>query len=316
MFRSNTAESPVKIATSRPKRAKLAELSALKEGFATSYDGTKIWYRSMGKGPPLVFCNGLGCSTFYFKHISEYFKHKYQVILFDWRAHGQSQRPAKDESMSVDAVTLDLKAVLDHLGIKKATLVAHSMGVQIVYNFYAAYPKRVSALIPCFGTFGRPMDTFYDLTLSKYVFEWVYIFNHLFPRVAAKMGSLTEKNPFWFQMGSVLKMFNPGLVDKDILREYIDHFTSVDPVLLTKLLRSMQEHSAEADLKKIKVPALIFAGDQDKFTPVWIAKKMHHLIPKSELMIIKNASHVGLAEQPALINLRIEKFLKERLKNN
>jgi pimeloyl-ACP methyl ester carboxylesterase len=313
MFKSNTTSNTGKPLSFKPKRAKLAELTHLKEGVVSSHDGTKIWYRSMGKGTPIIFCNGLGCSHFYFKHLGEYFKNKNQIVMFDWRAHGRSERPKDTDNMTVEDLTQDLKAVMDHLNIKKAILVGHSMGVQILYNFYAHHSKRVLALIPCFGTFGRPMDTFYNMSLAKYAFEWIYVFNHLFPKTAAKLGILAAKNPLWFQMGSLFKMMNPGLVDKNILKEYIDHFTSVDPVLLTKLMRSMQEHSAEDDLKKVKVPTLIFAADQDKFTPVWISKKTHHLIPKSELMVIKNASHVALAEQPELINLRIEKFLQERL---
>jgi pimeloyl-ACP methyl ester carboxylesterase len=38
---------------------------------------------------------------------------------------------------------------------------------------------------------------------------------------------------------------------------------------------------------------------------------MNKLIPRSELFVIKKAKHVGLVEQPALINLKIEKFLEK-----
>jgi len=108
-------------------------------------------------------------------------------------------------------------------------------------------------------------------------------------------------------------MMNPSLADKKVLKEYIEHFSSVDSVFLAKLAKSMQDYNAEAVLKKIKVPTLILAAENDKFTPVWLSKKMHHLIPKSEILVIKKATHVALIEQPALINLRIEKFLHERV---
>jgi pimeloyl-ACP methyl ester carboxylesterase len=76
----------------------------------------------------------------------------------------------------------------------------------------------------------------------------------------------------------------------------------------------MGDYDAEPILKNIKVPTLIFAADQDQFTPVWLSKKMHRLIPKSEILILKKATHVGLIEQPELLNLRIEKFLTDRLR--
>ena len=292
-------------------KPRLAELATIKEGFAKSFDGTSIWYQAQGKGVPMIFCNGLGCSTFYWKHIHSYFKKSNKVILFDWRGHGQSATPRNEINISIDALTEDLYYVLKELKITKAILLGHSMGIQILFRFYEKYPKMIKALIPCFGTYGNPLDTFYNSSSSKYIFKAIYTFNHLFPKLANGFGYLMSKNPLWFQMGSMLKMMNPGLVDRKVLKEYIEHFTSVDPVFLAKLALSMQEYNAEPTLKNINVPVLIFAAEQDTFTPVWLSKKMHHLIPKSELMVIKNSTHVALVEQPALINLRIEKFIKE-----
>ncbi len=92
---------------------------------------------------------------------------------------------------------------------------------------------------------------------------------------------------------------------------YIDHILGIDPEFFTHLLKSIQSHSSEAILKKIKVPTLIVGAENDQFTPVWISKKMHRTIPKSELFIMKKSTHAALLEQPELINLRIDKFLRE-----
>lgn len=295
------------------RRVRLAELIHQKEGFATSSDGTKIWYQSTGTGIPMIFLNGLGCSTFYWKHIHSHFKTKAQAVFFDWRAHGKSEIPEDPEHMTIDYLTDDLNAVLKALKIKKAIFLGHSMGIQVLFNFYNRYPDKVMALVPCFGTFGRAIDTFYNLDFFKYIFELVYLFNHLFPSLSKTIGSLATKNPFWYQIGGLLKMLNPGVADRKVLKAYLEHITSIDPILLSKLTRSMQEHNAEMILKNIHVPTLIFAADKDQFTPVWISKKMHRLIPDSEIHILKKATHVGLIEQPDLINLRIEKFIEKRL---
>lgn len=300
----------------RGKKTRLAQLSSVKEGLAKSFDGTLIWYQSQGHGQPIIFCNGLGCSIFYWKHVVDYFKNTNQVIVFDWRGHGKSELPKDEKNISISALSRDLKAVLNALKIKKAVVAGHSMGTQVLYDFYSKYPLSVRALVPCFGTFGRPMDTFYNSPAARYIFAGIYVFNHLFPRLANSIGHLIGRNPLWFQMGSALHLLNPALVDKKVIREYIDHFTSIDSVFLAKLTLSMQEYDAEALLKKIRVPALILAASHDKFTPVWLSRKMHHLIPKSEMMVIRKASHVALIEQSALINLRIEKFLAERVVGN
>jgi len=107
----------------------------------------------------------------------------------------------------------------------------------------------------------------------------------------------------------ILKVMNSGMMNREEVNEYVNHVLSVDPLLFTNLLKSMQESSAEDILKKVKVPTLIVAGDEDQFTPAWISKKMHRLIPESELFMMHKATHAGLVEQPDLFNLRIEKFL-------
>jgi len=298
---------------SQSHRGKLVQLHRTKEGYATSFDGTKIWYHSVGKGVPIICCNGLGCSTFYFSYIEAYFKKSFQVVTFDYRGHGRSGPPQLKTNFTISSLVKDLKSVLDALKIKQAIFVGHSMGTQIVYEFYKSYPRRCAALIPCFGTFGKPMDTFFDSPLSKYVFEGIYIFNHLFPKLSKTMGLLMARSPFSFQVGGWLKIIKPYMVDKKIVDQYMDHFTKVDPVFLSKLLRDWQQYNSEENLKNIRIPTLIFGADEDKFTPLWVAKKMHHLIPQSELLIVKKGSHVAIVEQPELINLRMEKFLKERV---
>lgn len=298
---------------SESRRGRLVQINQTKEGYTTSFDGTKIWYRSVGKGRPIILCNGLGCSTFYFSYMEKYFKKHFQVITWDYRAHGRSDQPAIRSNHTIDSLTQDLKAVVDALNIEKAIIAGHSMGVQIVYEFYTQYSKHCEALISCFGTFGKPMDTFFNSPLSKYGFEMIYIFNHLFPKAAKFLGNMMVKNPLRIQVGGLLKMLKPYMVDKKIIEEYMNHFTRVDPIFLSRLVKDWQSYDSEEDLKNIQVPTLILGAEEDSFTPNWISKKMYHLIPKSELFVIKKGSHVALIEQPELVNLRIEKFIKESL---
>ncbi len=291
---------------------KLSELAQTREGYTRSFDGTKIWYRSVGKGIPIICCNGLGCSTFYFHYLENYFKRFAQVTTWDYRGHGKSDMPVLRKNHSVQGLVRDLKAVMDILKIKKGILVGHSMGVQVLFEFYRQYPDRVKALISCFGTFGKPMDTFYNTPVSKYLFEVIYIFNQLFPRLSNLIGTVMVKNPLWYQMGGVFKLMKPYLADKKIMEQYVDHIVKVDPIFLSNLTRSLQEHTTESFLRNIKVPTLILGAQDDTFTPLWVSKKMHHLIPRSELFIIQKGSHVALVEHPELINLRIEKFISSR----
>lgn len=294
-------------------KAKLAQLVRMKEGEVRSFDGTRIFYHSIGQGIPLICCNGLGVPTFFWKFFENFFKHSHQVVIFDYRGHGNSASPKNMKNSTVEALVEDAKAVLDTLEIKKGVFIGFSLGTQVILEFYRSYPKRVSALIPCLGTYGKPMDTFYNSPLSKYLYEVVTFVGTMFPKQGNWISRFLLKNPFWYQLGGLLKMIDTGMASKDDARIYVDHILSLDPQFFTNLLRSVQNHSTESILKKIKVPTLIIGAENDQFTPVWISKKMFRTIPKSELFVVKKGTHSALLEQPELINLRIEKFLREKV---
>ena len=296
------------------RRGALVRLTNVREGTFKSFDGTKIVYRSVGnKGVPIICCNGLGVSTFFWSYFESYFRFKHQVVTWDYRGHGQSGLNGEPKNYSLDALVRDCEVLMDHLHIKKAIFIGHSLGVQVSLEFYRRNPHRVLGLATCFGTYGHPMDTFYNTALSKYLFDLVYWFGVNFPTPGKVVSRLLLKNPFTFYLGGFFKVMHTGMMSREDSERYIDHVLSVDPIFFLNLLRSAQQHTVEDILKKIKVPTLIVAAEHDRFTPLLLSKKMNRLIPNSELHVIQNGTHAAIVEQPDLMNLRIEKFIEERL---
>jgi len=298
----------------KKRRGRLVDRESHIEGTAKSFDGTEIAYRSIGDSSvPIICCNGLGCGTFFWTYFEEYFYKKHQVITWDYRGHGESGLNGNPENYSIHALVKDCKTVLDALDVKKAIFVGHSLGTQLIFEVYRQYPERVAALVPCFGTDGRPMNTFYNTRLSRYLFRACYEIGQRFPTPSNYISRLLLQNPLSFYLGGILKIMNTGMINKQDVDQYIAHILAVDPAFFTELLRTAQDHTAQDILPDIQVPSLIIAGEQDHFTPLWISKKMHRLIPDSELFVVKKGSHAALVEQPELLNLRIDKFLQERV---
>jgi pimeloyl-ACP methyl ester carboxylesterase len=296
------------------RRGRLARSEEYVEDTVKSFDGTPIVYSSTGKGsPPIICCNGLGVGSFFWNYFVRYFRPSYQVVTWDYRGHGASGLQDEVQNYTLDALVEDTKAVLDILKIEKAIFVGHSLGVQLILEFYHRYPDRVASLVPCFGTDGQPMNTFFNTRLSRYLFQVCYEVGQRFPTFSNMFSTFLLKNPLSFQMGGLLKIVHTGMADRKDMDSYIKHLLNVSPTFFMQLLKSMQEHSAQSILPDIKVPTLIIAAEDDQFTPLWISKKMHRLIPYSELFIVKKGTHAALVEQPELINLRIEKFLDAHL---
>ncbi len=303
-----------KVKVSQRSRGKLLALSTLFEGNTPSFDGTKIAYRSFGKGSlPVVCANGLGVGTFFWDYFERHFRTSSQVVTWDYRGHGKSELKKNLQNYSLDALVQDGKAVMDKLKLKKAVFVGHSLGVQVILEIYRRWPERVAGLVLCFGTYGHPMDHFYNTPLSRYIFKVCHLLGTTFPKPSNFVSKMLLDNPLSFYMGGLFKIMHTGMMKKEDSDKYVKHILSVDPVFFISLLKSAQEHTAENILRSIDVPTLIVSGDMDQFTPPWISKKMHRLIPESELFMIPHATHAGLVEQPDLVNFRIEKFIEERI---
>ena len=63
------------------------------------------------------------------------------------------------------------------------------------------------------------------------------------------------------------------------------------------------------DLARIAVPTLIVVGDGDQITPPAAAQEMAAGSPGARLVVIAQAGHLALIEQPALVNAAIAAFL-------
>jgi pimeloyl-ACP methyl ester carboxylesterase len=125
-------------------------------GYVKGFDGTRLFYSSEGKGPPLVFCYGLVCSSLHWTYQIDYFQQKYQSVWFDYRGHQNSDVPEDLKSMTIPNIARDLGTLLDELQIKEAVLLGHSMGVNAVLEFYRQQPHRVKGMVLANGTAKHP----------------------------------------------------------------------------------------------------------------------------------------------------------------
>jgi pimeloyl-ACP methyl ester carboxylesterase len=93
-----------------------------------------------GPGPTLILIHGLGDNPHIFDDIAPSFSDRYRVIAYARRGHGLSEHRGP---FSTDVLTEDLKALMDGLGIAKASLACWSMGGIEATAMAARYPERV-----------------------------------------------------------------------------------------------------------------------------------------------------------------------------
>ncbi len=276
-------------------------------------DGARLWYAQLGEGdPPLVLCDGLGCDGAFWKYLGPQLAERHRVLRFHYRGHGRSSVPSDPSRVGVTYAADDLAAIMAATGTSKAVIVGHSMGVQVLFELHRSHPERVLGLVPICGAYGNALDTVHDDTKIKLAFPFVHRLAGALPGLARAVTRTVLPTELSLQYALTFEA-NRERVRREDMQAYFEHLARMDPLVFLETLRSAAEHTAWDHLAKVDVPTLIVAGDQDKFTPMWLSQRMHRAMPDSELLVVRTGTHSAPIEHPELIGLRIRRFLKERV---
>jgi pimeloyl-ACP methyl ester carboxylesterase len=284
------------------------------ERWVRSFDDTELFVRvsGTGTGVPIVLCDGLGCDGFIWRKLKPTLEQTHTVVRWHYRGHGQSKRPKELTALGIDALRRDLLADLDDLAADRAILFGHSMGVQVILDAAIECPERVVGLVPVCGSYGRPLDTFHDNGILNIAFPWLRDLVRRHPRLAQRLWTATMTSELSYQFAMRAEV-DGRLLTRATFKPYFDHLAAMDVRVFTSMLDQVREHTVEHRLHEVNVPALIVAGERDTFTPVWLSRRMARLIRGAELLAVPCGTHVAPLEQPELVELRVQKFLRERL---
>ena len=290
-------------------------------GHAIASDGVEIYWRAVGEGPWIACCNGVGVSTFFWKYVTAQFADRYTIIVWDYRGHGRSHRglnPARAD-MSIERHADDLRAVLESAAVamglddpRPALLLGHSMGCQVALEARRRSPDLVHGLVLMLGTAGKTLSTFFDWSHSPKLFHAAH--KALFkagPRANDFIRPLLE-SPLAFSFATRFSLVDPFYTKSEDFLPYLEHLATLDFRLFIENVCKTNEHDAWDLQPKLERPLLVVAAENDKFTPMWCSEKIVSDTPGAELMVLADASHAALIEQPDTINHRLERFIRER----
>ena len=205
----------------------------------------------------------------------------------------------------------DLLRLMDHTGLERSVIFGHSMGVQVALEFHRRHADRVAGLVLLCGSYGNPLDTWHDHTLLRKLFPLISAAVLASPRVARRItSSLMSEVAMEFSLRTEL---NRDLLAREDFWPYLEHLSTMDPVMFVRTLDSLKDHSAWDHLPAVDVPTLVVGGEIDRFTPVWLSERMASHIPGADYLFVPGGSHTAPLERPELVNGRIQEFLRTRV---
>ncbi len=203
------------------------------EHFA-SFDGTSLALHRVGEGQPLILLHGLFSSAqmnwIKWGHAQRIAAAGYEVIMLDFRVHGQSEAPHDPECYPAGVLVQDVVALVDHLGLDDYDLAGFSLGARTSIHAVATGALSPNRLI--LG--GMGVDG-----LSEWEKRAAY-----FRRVIDEFDAIPKGDPAFFSM----QFLKSQKVDRTAAR----------------LLLNTMEDLPLTELAKITCPTLVVCGDEDR----------------------------------------------------
>lgn len=263
-------------------------------------NGIQTEYEINGQGEPIVLIAGLGYSRWMWHKMVPYLAQQFQVISYDNRGMGNTDKPAGPYTAGLLAA--DLAHLLQALHIPKAHIIGHSMGGFIAQAFALNYPHLVDKLILSATHFGGP--------------------NHIPVTQEALLVLMDMQSDPVTRLRNGIKVSTaPSFATRepDFIEEWLNYRQAhpVDPIgyqaqLAIGLALITAENSFEHQLPNIQAPTLVLSGDVDKVVPADNVAYMTPQIPNSRSHLLKDVGHFYPFEAPETAATAVMDFLKSK----
>lgn len=272
-------------------------------------DSVTVAYQEAGKGKPtLLMVHGLGGNlSNWSQNLSELSKN-YRCIALDLPNYGMSKK--YNYTLSADILSFYADVIAQFakkLKIKKFVLVGHSMGGQTAIITALKYPSLVQKIILAspagFETFSEQEATFLKNYATPQTFK-----NQTEPIIRQSFAANFYKLPTTAE----------SLIQD---RLTIGKCTDFEPywASVSAGVKGMLAHPVREQLQQIRQPTLVIFGENDGLIPNKYLHKMlttsgiagiSKAIPKSEMVLIPEAGHLVMFEQPRIFNQSVINFIK------
>src|SRR6266403_3103890 len=108
-------------------------------------NGVKLHYMTAGHGTPLILLHGYAETSLMWKPIIPALAKRFTVIAPDLPGIGDSDIPADGLDMKTAAIRIH--ALARSLGVQKARVVGHDIGLMVAYAYAAQFPAEVTKLV-------------------------------------------------------------------------------------------------------------------------------------------------------------------------
>ena len=288
------------------------------EGYVTSHDGVRLFFKVTGQGPdPLVILHGGPGNTMEsIRPDLEPLEADHTLIYYDQRGNGRSDLLDEDKDLAVPNHIKDLESIRQHFKLDKLNLLGNSWGGLLASLYALDHPDKVEKMIllsPASPSFelleasnnhihmripDSDRDRFNSLSIPQ---KWLTT-----PRPREICRSFYEiLVPVYFtdpekardMRGDTCAAPIPALRRQQIVNKQIWH--------------SLEQWDIRNDLARIKARVLIIHGSDDMI-PLDSSRAWVNSFPNARLLVIHDSGHMTHIEQPEVFFTGVNLFLQDK----
>jgi pimeloyl-ACP methyl ester carboxylesterase len=262
----------------------------------------EIYYEDHGAGQPVVLIHGYPLSgRAWDRQVPVLLEAGHRVITYDRRGFGKSSQPAT--GYDYDTFAADLNMLLEHLDLREAVLVGHSMGTGEVTRYLTSYGSARAAK----GVLVAPIPPFLLQTPDNPDGVPQSLFDGFVDAAAAD-------TPAWMK-GFLDNFYNIDTLRGTLVSDqaYQASWNIAASASATAAVACIPTWTTDfrADLPKIDVPMLVVQGDADQVLPIdKTGKRLPDLLNDVKLVVIEGGPHAIPWTHAAQVNAALLEFIR------
>ena len=265
-------------------------------------DGVKLHYLTAGHGAPVILLHGYAETSRMWKPIIPLLVEKFTVIAPDLPGIGDSAIPADGLDMKTAAIRIHVLA--RSLGVLKADVVGHDIGLMVAYAYAAQFPAEVEKLVV--------MDAFLPGVAGwEAVYNspaiWHFRFNGQTPEALVQGRERIYFDYFWNDLAADRNRSLPEADRKAYAAAYArPGRMRAGWAYFVSFLQAAKDF-AQLSQTKLTMPVLVIDGD--KSLGKELAAQMKLVASDVTIVVLKDTGHWVMEERPAETTDALVKFL-------
>jgi non-heme chloroperoxidase len=271
---------------------------------ANTGEEIKLSYCDYGRGNPVVLIHGWPLSKEMWEYqLGDLINAGLRVIKYDRRGFGKSSKPW--DGYDYDTFADDLKAVMDELNLRNATLVGFSMGGGEVVRYLNRYgTDRVSKIVLISA-------------VTPYMVKTNDNPDGVDESVFADMMEQMKDDRINFLDEFGKKFFGVTLVNKPVSTPLLEYYRMLASFASARSTQQAAIAFAQTDFRRdveaVSVPTLIIHGDGDKTVPIKNSSdRTSEMIKGSQYLVYDGAPHGLFYTDRERLNMDLINFITSR----